>query len=104
MSWTAIWIMVAGAYGFKVLGVLGLSRLTEGAGRSFQAITALIPAALFSAMVIVQTIVTDDQLVLDARVWGVGAGVVAVWRRAPFTLVVMLTMAVTALVRWQTLV
>ena len=104
MSWTAIRIMVAGAFGFKVFGVLGLSRLADGPGRSFQAITALIPAALFSAMVVVQTIATDDRLVLDARVWGVGAGIVAVWRRAPFILVVVLTMAVTALVRWQTLV
>ena len=104
MSWTSIWIMVGGAFGFKVFGVLGLGRMTESAGRSFQVITALVPAALFSALVIVQTIVTDDRLVLDARVWGVGAGVVAVWRRAPFTIVVVLTMAVTALVRWQTLV
>ena len=104
MSWSAVWIMVIGAFGFKAFGVLGLSRIADGAGRSFHAITALIPAALFSALIVVQTIVVDEQLVLDARLWGVGAGVIAVWRRAPFTVVVVLTMAVTALVRWQTLV
>jgi len=104
MSWLSIWIMVAGAFGFKVLGVLGLSRVAAGAGRSFHTMTALIPASLFTALIIVQTLVTDEELVLDARVWGVGAGIVAVWRRAPFTMVVLSTMAVTALVRWQTLV
>ncbi len=104
MSWAAIWIMVAGAFGFKAFGVLGLSRFTDGAGRSFQAITALIPASLFTALIVVQTVVADEKLVLDARAWGVGAGIVAVWRRAPFTAVVVVAMAVTAFVRWQTLV
>ncbi len=104
MSWGSIWIMVAGAFGFKVFGVLGLSRIAESSGRSFQAITALIPASLFTALIVVQTVVADEQLVLDARIWGVGAGIVAVWWRAPFTVVVVVTMAVTALVRWQTLV
>lgn len=104
MSWTAIGIMVAGAYGFKVFGVLVLSRVADGAGRSFQAITALIPASLFTALIVVQTFVEDERITLDARAWGVGAGIIAVWRRAPFTVVVVVTMAVTALVRWQTLV
>ena len=34
--------------------------------------------------------------------WGVAAGGVAVWRRTPFVVVVILAMAVTAFVRWQT--
>jgi len=102
MSWAAIWVLVAGAYGFKVFGVLGLGRLTAGAASRFQPLTALIPAALFGALVAVQTLGADQSLVLDARVLGVAAGTVAVWRRAPFVVVVIAAMAVTALARWQT--
>ena len=65
-------------------------------------LTALIPAALFSALIAVQTVGGDEALVLDARILGVGAGAVAVWRKAPFVVVVVVAMAVTALVRWQT--
>ena len=49
-----------------------------------------------------QTVGGDETLVLDARLWGVAAGGVAVWRRTPFVVVVILAMAVTAFVRWQT--
>ncbi|MEO2155122.1 MAG: AzlD domain-containing protein, partial [Acidimicrobiales bacterium] len=38
-------------------------------------------------------------LVLDARLAGVGLAAVAVWRRAPFVVVVLVAMAATALIR-----
>lgn len=102
MSWPAIWVLVAGAYALKAFGVLGLGRLTGGAAVRFQPLTALIPAALFAALVAVQTVGGDETIVFDARVLGVGAGAVAVWWRAPFVAVVVVAMAVTALARWQT--
>lgn len=102
MSWPAIVVLVAGAYGFKAIGVLGLGRFADGAATRFEPLTALIPAALFAALIAVQTVGGDETLVLDARIVGVAAGAVAVWRRAPFVVVVVLAMAVTALARWQT--
>ena len=102
MSWTAMIVLVGGAYGFKALGVLGLARIADGGAARLEPLTALIPAALFAALVAVQTVGGDEALVLDARILGVGAGAVAVWRRAPFVVVVLVAMAVTALVRWQT--
>ena len=63
---------------------------------------ALIPPALFAALIAVQTLESDGAVQLDARAVGVAAGAVAVWRRAPFVLVVVVAMAVTALIRWQT--
>ena len=102
MSWTVIVVLVVGAYGFKALGVLGLGRAGGRATARFEPLTALIPAALFSALVAVQTVTADEALVVDARLWGVGAGAVAVWRRAPFVVVIVVAMAVTAFVRWQT--
>jgi hypothetical protein len=102
VSWTVIVVLVGGAYGFKALGVLGLGRAGGGMTERFEPLTALIPAALFAALIAVQTVADGASLVLDARLWGVAAGAIAVWRRAPFVVVVVIAMAVTALVRWQT--
>lgn len=102
MSWTSLWILVAGAYGLKAFGVLVLGRPDSTLGARLEPLTALIPAALFAGLIAVQTVGSDESLVLDARVWGVAAGSVAVWRKAPFVVVVLVAMAVTAFVRWQT--
>jgi branched-subunit amino acid transport protein len=102
MSWPAIWGLVAGAYLFKAFGVLGLGRASATSPGRFQPVVALIPAALFSALIAVQTVSLDETLVLDARIFGVAAGAISVWRKAPFVVVVVVSMAVTAVVRWQT--
>lgn len=97
MSWTAILVLAAGAYGFKVLGlvVLGGRQLPPPVARC----VALLPAALLPALIAVQTLTTDDRWVIDARAAGVGAAIVAAWRRAPFPLVIVLGAGVTAAVR-----
>ena len=102
MSWAVIVVLVVGAYAFKAFGVLGLGRVGGDATARFEPLTALIPAALFAALITVQTVTADEAIVLDARLWGVAAGAVAVWRRAPFVVVIVVAMAVTAFVRWQT--
>ncbi|MEM9202007.1 MAG: AzlD domain-containing protein [Actinomycetota bacterium] len=102
MSWTVIVVLALGAYGFKAFGVLGLGRVGGSVTARFEPLTALIPAALFAGLIAVQTVADGDSLVLDARFLGVAAGTLAVWRRAPFVVVVMVAMAVTAFVRWQT--
>lgn len=97
MSWTAIFVLAAGAYAFKVLGlvVLGGRELPPKVARG----VALLPAALLPALVAVQTLTTDDRWVVDARTAGVGAAIVAAWRRAPFPVVIALGAVVSALVR-----
>ena len=107
MSWPAIVVLVVGSYACKLFGVAVLARVgDDGAigGRLgwFPAMASLIPAALFAALIAVQTLENDGALQLDARAAGVAAGAVAVWRKAPFVLVVILAMAVTAAIRWQT--
>ena len=104
MSWAAIVILAGGAYGFKAFGVVALGRFTDRSASEFQSVAALIPAALFAALVAVQTLEANGSLQLDARAAGVAAGTVAVVRRAPFVLVLLIAMAVTAAIRWQTLV
>lgn len=108
MSWWSLVALAVGAYGFKLLGVVVLARVLPADGdpasdsHLLAAMAALIPAALFSALIVVQTFELDGALTVDARAVGVAASAVAVWRRAPFVVVVLVAMTVTALIRWQT--
>jgi branched-subunit amino acid transport protein len=97
VSWAAIAILALGAYAFKVVGLLVLGGRDITA--RMQPLVALLPAALFTALIVQQTLVRDGELVLDARIAGVSVAAVAAWRRAPFVAVVVIAMAVTALVR-----
>ncbi len=97
MSWAAVLGLAAGAYAFKVLGlvVLGGRELPPRIARCI----VLLPAALLPALIAIQTVTTEDRWVLDARAAGVGAAIVAAWRRAPFPVVILVGAVVTAAVR-----
>ncbi len=97
MSWAAILALAAGTYAMKAAGplLLGGRPLPPGLDR----VATLLPAAVFAALVVVDTFVDGGELVLDARAAGVGAAAVAAWRRAPFLVVVGVAMAVTAAIR-----
>ena len=60
---------------------------------------ALIPAALVAALVMKDTFSVGQTLQIDARVAGVAAATIAVWRRASFVVVIVVGAGVTALVR-----
>jgi hypothetical protein len=95
--WLAVLLTAAGCYGLKLLGLLAPARLLEHplAAR----VSALLPVALLAALAAVQTLATGTQLVVDARLAGVGAAVVAILLRAPFLVVVAAAAATAALVR-----
>jgi branched-subunit amino acid transport protein len=97
VSWVAIIGLGAGAYGFKYLGLAVLGPRAVS-GRALQ-LVALLPPALLAALVCVQTFGGDRALVFDARVAGVAAGAIAVWRKAPFIVVIAVAAAVTAAIR-----
>ncbi len=63
------------------------------------AVIALLAPALLAALVAINTFGGERALTVDARLAGVAAAGVAIWRRAPLLLVVVLAAAVTALVR-----
>ena len=98
MSWAAVLGLSLGAYTFKLVGVV--------AGERFAArlapVTVLLPAALFSALVVVMAMADGRSLVVDGRMVGVAFGALAVPRRAPFIVVVLVAMASTAGVRLLT--
>jgi len=97
MSWAFVFLLAGTAYGFKVLGLVlvGDRRMPPLLDRCL----GLIPAALIAAIVMNNTFADGRHLQLDARAVGVGAAVVAAWRRAPLILVIVIGAAVTAAVR-----
>jgi branched-subunit amino acid transport protein len=97
LSWAFIFILAATAYGFKVLGLVlvGDRELPPMLDRCL----ALIPAALIAALVVKDTFSVGQHLQIDARVAGVGAAVIAAWRKAPLIAVILIGAAVTAAIR-----
>ena len=97
MTWPFVFLLGATAYGFKVLGlvVVGHSKLPPLLDRCL----ALIPAALIAAIVVSNTFADGRHLQIDARAAGVGAAVIAAWRKAPLIAVIVIGAAVTAAVR-----
>src|SRR5688572_22459065 len=97
MSWTLLLALAAGAYVFKVLGLVALG------GRALPPAllrcVALLPAAVLPALVVVQTFGADRRLVVDARAAGVGVAAILAWKRAPFPVVIVSAAVVTAVVR-----
>ena len=97
MSWAAIVLLGAAAYGLKATGLVALGHRVVDP--RLLRLAALLPAALLPALVVVNTFAGDRRLVLDARAAGLAVAVVATWRRAPFVAVVGLAAATTALLR-----
>jgi branched-subunit amino acid transport protein len=97
MTWALVLGLAAGAYAFKVLGlvVIGDRELPVVVTRCI----ALIPPALFAALILKDTISDGRDLVIDARAAGVAAAVVAAWRKLPLAVVIVIGAAVTAGVR-----
>lgn len=97
MTWSLVLLLAAGAYGFKVLGlvIVGDRQLPPVLDRCL----ALIPAALVSALVVKDTFSVGQHLQVDARAAGVAAAAIAAWRKAPLIAVIVIAAVVTAAVR-----
>jgi uncharacterized membrane protein len=98
---TGIWLTIATlALATAVLKLAGPLAL-GGRPLPGKALTVveLLASALLAALVVVETFGSGRSLTLDARVLGVAFAAVALWRRAPMTVVVVGAAAVTALAR-----
>jgi branched-subunit amino acid transport protein len=89
--------LAGGTYALKAAApvLLGDRPLPDWLGR----LADLFPAALLGALVTVSAFTSDSSLTVDARAAGLLAAVVALWRKAPFVVVVLAAGATTALVR-----
>jgi branched-subunit amino acid transport protein len=97
MIWAAVLIGAAGTYSEKLLGYLLPAALLDNT--AIRRITGYLPICLLSALVAVQTFSTGTTLVIDARVAGVAAAVIALMLRAPFLVVVLVAAITAALLR-----
>ncbi len=75
--------------------VLGARRLPL----RVQSLVDLLPSALLASLAIVSTVGDGNAVVLDARLVGLIVAGVALWRRAPFVVVIVVASAATAIVR-----
>jgi len=97
MTWLAILSLAAGTYALKASGplLLGDRQLPDVVNR----LAELLPAALLAALIAVNVAGGDECVVVDARLAGFVAAVVAVRLKASFLLVVVAGCAATALAR-----
>jgi branched-subunit amino acid transport protein len=95
--WIVIAIVAAATISLKAVGpvLLGGKPLP----RHLTGVVALLAPALLAALVVTQVVGGDEEIVLDARLVGLGAAVVSILLRAPLLLVVVAAAASTALVR-----
>ena len=92
--WIAIGVLTVVCLAIKAAGpvALGGRELPGWAAR----LTVLLPAALLSALVVVQTFADGKALVLDARAGGLAAALAALALRASLLVVLLAAAVVTA--------
>ena len=86
--WALVIATSAGCFAFKLAGYLVPERmLAHPVGRR---LVELLPVALLAALVVVEAVANGRHLSFDgARMAGLAVGAVAVWRRAPFLVIVI---------------
>jgi branched-subunit amino acid transport protein len=95
--WAAVIAASLGCYLLKLAGMSLPESLLDRP--DVQRVAALLPVALLAALVVVGTFEADGELVIDARLAGVGAAIVALLFRAPFLVVIVVAALTTALLR-----
>lgn len=96
-TWTVVVVVSIVTITIKALGpmLLGGRPLPQG----ITGAVVLLAPALLAALVAVNTLGGDRELVVDARLPGVLAAAVAIRLRAPVLVVVLIAAAVTAIIR-----
>jgi len=94
----AVLLACALCFATKIVGYVVPGRLVEGERTS--RVTTLLPVALLSGLIAVQTFAGDGgRLVLDARLAALLVAAVLLWRGANFLVVVIAGAAAAALLR-----
>ncbi len=96
-AWTVVAVLGAGTYLLKAAGplLIGGRRLPPVVER----LADLAPAALLAALVASSVATSGSDLAVDARLAGLAVAGIALWRKLPFVLVVMLAALATAVAR-----
>ena len=96
-AWLVVVLVGVATIAIKSIGpvLLGGRELPPRIG----SLIGLLAPALLAALVAINTFGSGRSLVLDERVLGVAAAAIAIWRKAPVLLVVVIAAAVTAVAR-----
>ena len=96
-AWTVVIAVGALTMVFKAAGPVFLGD-RQLPGRA-QSVVDLVAPVMLTALVVTQTLGGDEKIVVDARIPGVAAAAVAIWRGAPIFVAMLIAALVTALVR-----
>lgn len=96
--WLGLIVACVGCYLLKYAGMSIPQRVLDSAAVRKSAV--LLPVGLLAALAATQALSNGDRLVIDARVVGVLAAIVAIRFKAPFIVVVVIA-AVTAVIARQ---
>lgn len=96
-AWIVVIVVAAFTVLFKAAGPVFLGRRQLPA--SVDAVVALIAPVMLTALVVTQTFGGDEEVAVDARVPGVAAAALAIWRGAPIIVAMLIAASVTALIR-----
>ncbi|HEY3542830.1 MAG TPA: AzlD domain-containing protein [Gaiellaceae bacterium] len=96
-GWATVIAVGAGTILLKAVGPVGVAGRTLPA--SLERLLEHVAPAILAALVVVETFASGRHLVVDARLAGVGAGVLCVLARAPLWVVVLCGALATAGVR-----
>jgi branched-subunit amino acid transport protein len=91
-------VMTVGTFALKAAGPLVLG--DRSLPVRLQYVVDLLPAALLAALAIVSTVGDGRSIVVDARLVGLVVAGLALWRRLPFVVVIIVASAATALTRF----
>jgi branched-subunit amino acid transport protein len=98
---TQAWIVVV-LVGLATIAIKSIGPVLFG-GRDLPpriaSLIGLLAPALLGALVAINTFGSGRSLVVDERALGVAAAAIAIWRKAPVLLVVVIAAAVTAVAR-----
>lgn len=95
--WIGILIASVLVFSWKILGYMVPSSVLNHP--TISRIASLLTVALLAALLGVQGIVADNQVVFDARVPALGVAAILLWLRAPFVVMVAAAALVAALIR-----
>lgn len=95
--WIGILIASVLVFSWKILGYMVPSSVLNHP--TISRIASLLTVALLAALLGVQGIVADSQVVFDARVPALGVAAILLWMRAPFVVMVAAAALVAALIR-----
>jgi branched-subunit amino acid transport protein len=96
-AWIVVLVVGVFSVAFKAAGPVFVGR--RSLPPRMESVVALIGPVMLTALVATQTFGGDEEIEIDARLPGVGAAAVAIWRGAPIVAAMVVAGVVTALLR-----